>query len=90
MLKQKPRSKPIRSIIKANNPVYVPLTFAVIPGTKPVPGQQPAGKVFGGENHTHVGESPEPGRLFLEQSAQGGNYGGTAVDGKHPDGGNSL
>lgn len=89
-LKKQPCAEPERGIVQTDNTFYVPSAFAVIPWTKSAAGQNAPGGIFGGEDQTHIDQSPDKRRLFFQKSAYGGDGGGTAVDREHPKGGVSA
>lgn len=67
-LKQKPCPEPERGIVQANDPLNIPATFAVIPGTEAAAGQKSAADVLSGKNKGHIGKSTHPKGLVLEQT----------------------
>lgn len=88
--KQQSRRKPAGGIVQANHAVHIPSVPAVIPRAEPVPGKQTACEIFGGKDDAHIGETAEPGGFVSQKTAHRGNDGGTAIDGKHPDGSNAF
>ena len=89
-LEQQSCPEPVWSVIQADDMVYIPSASAVIPRTESVPGKQAAREIFGGKDDSHISQPAKPGRSVSQNPAHGGNDGGTAVNGKHPDRGHAL
>ena len=88
--KEQTRAEPVRGIVEPDDPVNVPAALSVIPWAEPIFGEQSAGEIFRGKDHAHIGQTAEPERAFPEDAVHGGDDGGAAIDGKHPDGGDAL
>lgn len=88
--KEQTRTEPVRGVVEPDDPVDVPTALSVVPRAELVFGEQPAGEIFRGKDHAHIGQSAEPERPFSDDTVHEGDDGGTAIDGKHPDGGDAL
>lgn len=90
LFKQQSCAEPAGREVQADEPIDVPATLSVIPGTEFVAGEEAAGEVFRGEDHAHVGQPTKPGGEFFQEPAQEAEEGAAAVNGEHPDGGDAL
>lgn len=86
MFKHKAGTEPEGGKIKADDTIDIPWTAAVIPRTEFVFFEQSAADIFYEEDEIHIRQAAYPGIFPLKQSADGGQNGGEAIDGKHPEG----
>ena len=84
---QEPHEEPVGGEVKADDASYVPAAASVVPWADFFPGEKSAREIFRGENQAHVSEPSGQGGLSSKQAAYGGEDGGAAVDGEHPQGG---
>lgn len=86
-LEQKARDKPAGGEVKADHLCQIPAGMLIVPGAQ-FPAVQPhAGEKFPCKYEPRVGQSAKQQGAVSEQSADGRKEGGTAINGKHPDGG---
>lgn len=87
--KEQTCAEPVWGVVEPYDPINIPTALSVVPWAELIFGEQPAGEIFRGKDHAHIGQATEPERSFPDDTVHKGDDGGTSIDGKHPDRGDA-
>ena len=89
-LKKKPGKDPAGQVVQADDFFNIPFGTFVIPGAEFAAHSKGTGDEFSGENEKRIQETAHEETALPDDAAHGGQKGGHAIYGKHPDGGVSV